>query len=158
MFSASHWRQAVCPRIYSGWPRWRRNAFSGNGVERRSRLAPAPFLNNLRRRRMSVLTRPVIHAVGLSIALASAAAAQAKSCDVNESRPTQIGRATLAVQIASSQTNAQAAQKQLQSAVKLLTDNGERMENQVGRNLVLGKALVLWTTQPDMPLVTKRGP
>jgi len=107
---------------------------------------------------MSVLTRPVIHAVGLSIALASAAAAQAKSCDVNESRPTQIGRATLAVQIASSQTNAQAAQKQLQSAVKLLTDNGERMENQVGRNLVLGKALVLWTTQPDMPLVTKRGP
>jgi tetratricopeptide (TPR) repeat protein len=86
------------------------------------------------------------------------AGAQQKACEVNESRPTQIGRATLAVQIASSQTNPQAAQKQLQSAVKLLTDNGEKMDNQVGRNFVLGKALVLWSTQPDVQFTTKRGP
>lgn len=107
---------------------------------------------------MSVFTRPVIRSIGLTIAFAGSVGAQQKACEVNESRPTQIGRATLAVQIASSQTNPQAAQKQLQSAVKLLTDNGERMDNQVGRNLVLGKALVLWTTQPDVALVTKRGP
>jgi len=107
---------------------------------------------------MSVFTRPVIRAVGLTIAVAGVAGAQQKSCEVNESRPTQIGRATLAVQIASSQTNPQAAQKQLQSAVKLLTDNGEKMDNQVGRNFVLGKALVLWTTQPDVQFTTKRGP
>ncbi|HMC56446.1 MAG TPA: FxLYD domain-containing protein [Gemmatimonadaceae bacterium] len=107
---------------------------------------------------MPVLTRPMLRAVGLTVAIAAVAGAQQKSCDVSESRPTQIGKATLAVQIASSQTNPQAAQKQLQSAVKLLTDNGEKLDNQVGRNLVLGKALVLWSTQPDMPLVTKRGP
>ena len=107
---------------------------------------------------MSVITRPMVRAVGLTVALAGAAGAQQKSCEINESRPTQIGRATLAVQIASSQTNAQAAQKQLQSAVKLLTENAERMDNQVGRNFVLGKALVLWSTQPDVQFVTKRGP
>lgn len=107
---------------------------------------------------MSVLPRPMWNALGLTLVLAATAGAQApKACEVNESRPTQIGRATLAVQIASGQNNPQAAQKQLNSAVKLLTDNGERMDNQVGRNYVLGKALVLWSTQPDMPLVAKRG-
>jgi tetratricopeptide (TPR) repeat protein len=44
--------------------------------------------------------------------------------------------------------------------VKLLTQNVERIDkdNQPGRNLVLGKALVLWTMQPDVELITKRGP
>ncbi|HJQ20191.1 MAG TPA: FxLYD domain-containing protein [Gemmatimonadaceae bacterium] len=109
---------------------------------------------------MSVLYRPMVRAVGLTIALASVAGAQKeKACEVNEGRPTQVGRATLAVQIATSQqANPQAAAKQLQSAVKLLTDNGERMDNQPGRNFVLGKALVLWSTLPNVELVTKRGP
>ncbi len=109
---------------------------------------------------MSALNSPAIRVVGLMIVLAAGAGAQApKQCEVNESRPTQIGRATLAVQIASSQqSNPQAAAKQLSSAVKLLTDNGDKMENQTGRNLVLGKALVLWSTLPNVELVTKRGP
>ncbi len=109
---------------------------------------------------MSALNSPTIRVVGLMIVLAAGAGAQApKQCEVNESRPTQIGRATLAVQIASSQqSNPQAAAKQLSSAVKLLTDNGDKMENQTGRNLVLGKALVLWSTLPNVELVTKRGP
>jgi len=107
---------------------------------------------------MSVFTSPMIRSLGLTIALAGAAGAQAaKQCEVNESRPTQIGRATLAVQIASSQTNAPAAAKQLQTAVKLVTDNGDKMDNQPGRNFVLGKALVVWTTQPNVPMVAKRG-
>src|SRR5436190_1673969 len=46
--------------------------------------------------RMSFFRSPAAQALGLTIAFAGfAGAQQAKSCDVNESRPQQIGRATL---------------------------------------------------------------
>jgi len=108
---------------------------------------------------MSAFLRPAARALGLTIACAGVVGAQAapKACEVNEGRPTQVGRALLAVQVA---TNAEgpAATRQLTAAVKGLTENAERMDNQVGRNFVLGKALVLWTLQPNVELVTKRGP
>jgi Tfp pilus assembly protein PilF len=108
---------------------------------------------------MSVILRPAACALGLTIVFASAAGAQApKECEVNENRPSQIARATLAVQVASGAQSPDAATRQLTSAVKMLTDNGEKMENQVGRNFVLGKALVLWSMQPNVELMTKRGP
>ena len=107
---------------------------------------------------MSVFLRPALRALGLSTVFAAAAAAQAaKSCEVDEGRPSQLGRATLAIQVASSSQDPAAAAKQLTNAVKLVTDNGEKMSNQVGRNFVLGKALVIWSTQPNMELVAKRG-
>ncbi|MEX2154681.1 MAG: hypothetical protein WD825_15165 [Gemmatimonadaceae bacterium] len=108
---------------------------------------------------MSAFLRPAVRALGLTIACAGVVGAQGapKACEVNEGRPTQVGRALLAVQVA---TNAEgpAATRQLTAAVKGLTENGERMDNQIGRNFVLGKALVLWTLQPNVELVTKRGP
>lgn len=107
---------------------------------------------------MSVILRPVFRAVGLGLACASVAGAQDKACEVNESRPTAIGRATLAVQVASSTQDPAAAAKQLSAAVKGLTENAERMDNQVGRNFVLGKTLVLWSMQPNVELTTTRGP
>jgi Tfp pilus assembly protein PilF len=108
---------------------------------------------------MSVFHSAAVRALGLTVAFAGVAGAQAaKACEVNESRPGQVGRATLAVQIASGASTPDAAKKQLVSAVKSLTENGEKLENQVGRHLVLGKALVLWSIQPGMSLVTQRGP
>lgn len=106
---------------------------------------------------MSAILRPVFRAVGLGLVCATVAGAQEKACEVNESRPTAIGRATLAVQVASSTQDPAAAAKQLSAAVKGLTENAERMDNQLGRNFVLGKALVLWSIQPNMDLVTTRG-
>lgn len=107
---------------------------------------------------MSEILRPAARALGLTIAFASAAGAQApKECEVNENRPTQIARATLAVQVASNAQTPDAATRQLTSAVRMLTEN-DKMDNQVGRNFVLGKALVLWSIQPNVELVTKRGP
>src|SRR5690349_1742373 len=107
---------------------------------------------------MSVSLRPIIRAAGLATVIASGLGAQAqKSCEVNEGRPSAVGRATLAVQVASSSQDPSAAARQLTSAVKVLTDNGEKMDNQVGRNLVLGKALVLWSMQPNVELVARRG-
>ena len=107
---------------------------------------------------MSVFLRSALRAAGLATALASGLGAQAqKACEVNEGRPSQVGRATLAVQVASAAQDPNAAARQLTSAVKALTDNGEKMDNQVGRNLVLGKALVLWSMQPNVELVARRG-
>src|SRR4051812_33932880 len=107
--------------------------------------------------RMSFFRSPAASALGLTIAFAAVAGAQQKACEVNESRPQQVGRATLAVQVAQSAANPDAASKQLTTAVKTLTDNGERMDNQPGRNFVLGKALVLWSMQPNVDMVTTRG-
>jgi tetratricopeptide (TPR) repeat protein len=106
---------------------------------------------------MSAFLRPTIRAVGLGLACAGIAGAQEKACEVNESRPTAIGRATLAVQVAQSTQDPAAAAKQLSAAVKGLTENAERIDNQVGRNFVLGKALVLWSIQPNIEMVTTRG-
>jgi tetratricopeptide (TPR) repeat protein len=107
---------------------------------------------------MSFFRSPVAaRALGLTIVLAGVAGAQQKACEVNESRPTQVGRATLAVQVAQSSTNPEVAARQLAQAMRALTDNGERMDNQVGRNYVLGKALVLWSMQPNIELVSTRG-
>src|SRR5687768_5171387 len=109
---------------------------------------------------MSLFNGPAIRALGLTIATVSVAGAQAapKACEVNEGRPTAVGKALLAVQVASSTQDPTAASRQLTTAVKGLTDGGEKMDNQVGRNFVLGKALVLWTMQPNVEIVTKRGP
>ena len=109
---------------------------------------------------MSVLLNPVVRALGLTVALSGLAGAQGvsqKACEVNESRPNQIGKATLAVQVATSAATPEVAARQLTSAVKFLTDNGDKMENQTGRNFVLGKALVLWSMQPNVDLVARRG-
>jgi tetratricopeptide (TPR) repeat protein len=108
---------------------------------------------------MSVFLKPVVSALGLSALCAASAVAQGapKECSVQEGRPAAVGRATLAVQIASSAEPAQASRK-LTEAVKALTDNGDKMDNQVGRNYVLGKALVLWSLQPNITLMSKRGP
>lgn len=110
---------------------------------------------------MSLFLTPTVRAIGLTISLAAAAGAQGaqKECEVNESRPAQIGRATLAVQVASSAQDPAVAAKQLTAAVKGLTDAGAaKWDNQAGRNLVLGKALVLWSMQPNVEMTTKRGP
>ena len=106
---------------------------------------------------MSVKLRPAVYALGLTMTFAVAAGAQEQACEINEGRPNQVARALLAVQVASGTQNPAEAAKQLTSAVKLLTDNGERMDNQPGRNLVLGKALVLWSMQPNVSLMTTRG-
>lgn len=108
---------------------------------------------------MRVFLNPAIRALGLTVAIPVLAAAQApQACEVDEGKPSQIARATLAVQMASGAQDPSAAAKQLTSAVRLLSDKGDQMANQVGRHYVLAKALVLWSIQPNVSLVTARGP
>ena len=80
-----------------------------------------------------------------TLTIATPAGAQA-ICNVDESNPSQLGKALVAVTMAQ---NVQAAgktedaAKQLQGAVKTLTDSPDKIKNALGRQLVLGRALAI---------------
>lgn len=91
---------------------------------------------------------------------AGTARAQQAQCDVNESNPAQLSKAFLAVTMAQQAQAAgrnDEAAKQLQAAVKGLTEAPEKIKNPLGRQLVLGRALAAWASQPGMSPTTTRG-
>jgi tetratricopeptide (TPR) repeat protein len=107
---------------------------------------------------MRALGKNVLLSLGLTAMLAASAPGQAKpkQCEIDEGNPGQLARATLALQVAASSNKPADAAKQLQSAMKLLTDNPDK-KNPVGRSFLLGKTLVTWMAQPDVPSIAKRG-
>lgn len=100
---------------------------------------------------------------GLLAALASTAQvarAQQAQCDVNETSPSQVSKAFLAVTMAQQAQSAgrnDEAAKQLQAAVKGLTEAPEKIKNPLGRQLVLGRALAVWASQPGVSATPTRG-
>ncbi|HVZ77951.1 MAG TPA: tetratricopeptide repeat protein [Gemmatimonadaceae bacterium] len=94
----------------------------------------------------------------LAAALAVPAAAQEKSCSVDEGKPSEVARAYLTLsQVVANQAAKPADQeRQLAGAVKALTEKTGDVENPVGHAFELGKALVLFSIQPDIPLNVKR--
>jgi len=107
---------------------------------------------------MLVCASPALRALVLSVALAAVGEAQAaKSCEVNESRPSALGKASLMAMTASSAQTPEAAKKQLLGAMKQLAAVGDKTDNLAGKNFVYGKVLVLWAMQPGVGLDSKRG-
>src|SRR5690348_5254109 len=106
---------------------------------------------------MFVFDRPFARALGIAAVVSSAALAQgkAKECEVNESRPSALGKASLAVMTASSAQNPDAVKKQLVAAMKQLASVPANTDNPAGRGFVYGKALVLWASQPGIGLSAK---
>jgi tetratricopeptide (TPR) repeat protein len=111
---------------------------------------------------MPGFTTPAARALGLVVVLAALANAQApaaKQCEVDENTPQALARASLFVRRAQGSQDARFIAAQLAPAVKTLTDPATTMmPNPAGRNLVLGRALTMWSMQPSVGLVTKRGP
>ena len=107
---------------------------------------------------MLVLVRPFARALGIATMFSSVAVAQAaqKACEVNESRPTALGRASLAVMTAVGASTPDAMKKQLVTAMKQLSSIPANTDNPAGKGFVYGKALVLWATQPEVGLSAKR--
>ncbi|MEJ7811275.1 MAG: tetratricopeptide repeat protein [Gemmatimonadaceae bacterium] len=95
-----------------------------------------------------------------SFALAAVApgtvAAQGK-CEVNTGSPYQVSSALIYLNKAAGGGKADESRKHMKSAVGVLTQNPEKINNQAGRNYVLGKSLVWWATQGGAPAVAKRG-
>jgi tetratricopeptide (TPR) repeat protein len=93
----------------------------------------------------------------MAAALAATAGAQQKACEIDEGSPNQVARAMLDLQIAQSSGKPEDAANKLKDAVKLLGE-ADKTKNPVGRNMVLGRTLVLWMGQPSMTSgVTTRG-
>ena len=105
---------------------------------------------------MNVLRTSALVAVA-AFAVTAEAAAQAK-CDINQGSPFQLNSAKIYLNKAqSSSGKVDEKAKHLQSSVKVLTDNPEKINNAVGRNWLLGKTLIIWTQQPNTGYVVKRG-
>lgn len=86
-------------------------------------------------------------------AVPATAAAQASACTIDEGRPTELARATLALTMAGTGSGA----KQLRDAVKAVGEQGAKIDNQPGRNMVLGKLMLAWHQQPGITEAVTRG-
>lgn len=108
---------------------------------------------------MSRSRRLVVVPALLSATFAAAAGAQQAQCSVDEGKPGQVARALILIESARAAQSASKpadAARHLSSAVKLLTEAPEKINNPNGRNMVLGKALSLWLQQPDVGYTAKR--
>ena len=106
---------------------------------------------------MTAFGKKALLPLAMTAAFAAAAAAQLpKECEINEGKPAEIARAMLALQVAQSANSPDAVQKQLKQAVSMV-EKADAKANPVGKNFVLGKALVMWMSQPDVPAAPKRG-
>ncbi len=88
---------------------------------------------------------------GVRIALATLAAATLAApltaqgtCDIEVRKPFQLASAVLYIQKHDAQVNEEDRAKLLKQAVRVLTDNPERIKNEAGRNFLLGGAFVRW--------------
>ena len=86
------------------------------------------------------------------LALPASAAAQG-ACSIDEGRPAELARATLALTMAGNEK----ASKQLREAVKAVGEQGAKIDNTAGRNLVLGKLMLAWYSQPGITPAVTRG-
>jgi tetratricopeptide (TPR) repeat protein len=98
--------------------------------------------------------RSTLHAIMLAALVSSAARAQ-QSCSIEETKPKEIRDAFILLQRIGPD-RARAA-TDLKSAVKLLTENGDRIKNAPGRSLELARALSLWMQQPGIGFNTTAG-
>ena len=93
-----------------------------------------------------------------TMALLAPLAANAQTCEVNESKPFQLNSARIYVNKALDQKGKDDERKNhLSSAVQVLTDNGDKIGNPAGRAMLLGKALFLWTYRPGIGFTATRG-
>jgi hypothetical protein len=94
----------------------------------------------------------------LSATVTAVAGAQqkGKECEVDEGKPGEVARAMLALQVAQTAPKPEDVAKQLRSAIGSL-EKADKSKNPVGQSFVLGKTLVMWMAQPNVPLVTTRG-
>lgn len=81
-------------------------------------------------------------------ALASAALQAQGRCEWSEGRPFQLASARTYLNTAAGSGKEDEKPKHLRNAVKVLTENADRIGNPIGRDALLGKVLLEWTRQP----------
>ncbi|MHB8838412.1 MAG: hypothetical protein ACYC7F_05610, partial [Gemmatimonadaceae bacterium] len=105
------------------------------------------------------MTRRRIALTTLAAAVTAAPLMAQGTCEIETRKPYQLASAVLYIQKHDQQVNDTDRAKLLRQAVKVLTDNPERIKNEAGRNYLLGGAYVRWfQDQGRTPAVkAKRG-
>ena len=84
-----------------------------------------------------------------AVLLTGTAAAQGAKCEIDESKPRPVKDAANAIVKAELIGKPEDKMKNLQSAVKTLTQNWDKIDNSVGRSFVYGKAMVNLVILPN---------
>src|SRR5690348_6250656 len=155
MFSASHWRRADGPQIFTSLRSLFRNGVQSSGYRHPAGSLPARLFQEIPL--MAVFGKNLL-ASGLLLIAATAAGAQqttAPACDVGSSAKGNLGKASLAVDLARQSGPGPTAEAQLKNTVKLVESSPN--EDPVTRAWLLGEALSLWLNQPNVSLSPSRG-
>jgi tetratricopeptide (TPR) repeat protein len=119
---------------------------------------------------MTLFETRTMRLLGLSLALAvlaapTPAAGQAgaalttpqKTCDIDEAKPDEVGKAYLSLTTGASATSADARKKGLTTAVTRASQNAEKGTNPVARAEIIAKAFVFMMGDTTQKIVTTRG-
>ena len=104
------------------------------------------------------MKNPVMPALA-ALALAGApSAVLAQKCDINDSKPFQVNSARIYLNKATSPSGKEDERpRHLKNAIEVLTKDGDRIGNPVGRAYLLGRTLFVWTQQPGIGFTSTRG-
>ncbi len=89
--------------------------------------------------------------------LAVPAIARAQTCKINDSSPFQVNGAKQYVTTAANSRNDDEIPKHLSNAIRVLTDNPEKINNEAGRQFMLVRTYAQWLKRDDAAYVMKRG-
>jgi tetratricopeptide (TPR) repeat protein len=98
----------------------------------------------------------VLSLAGMVMAAGSAAAQaqqtqQAQACPISFEQPKELKDANASLTLVSIQTRPETSRQQVQKAVGLLTKNPDKFKTPAARDLLLGRALAWWASQPGAP-------
>src|SRR5688572_3780322 len=92
----------------------------------------------------------------LAVGVATATAGAQNQCQIDDNKPNAVKDARNALMKGTLIAKPDEKVKQLKNAVRVLDSNAEANSNPVGRNYVLGRALIALAVLPDMgPTVTR---
>jgi tetratricopeptide (TPR) repeat protein len=102
------------------------------------------------------MDRKTLMSVALAASLVPALAGAQAKCDIDDGKPKQLKEARDALVTSGLIGKPEEKRKQLLKAMGLVT-SPQANANQVGRNWLLGRALVTFSAIPDQPTVTTKG-
>ncbi|MBL0172376.1 MAG: hypothetical protein IPP90_16995 [Gemmatimonadaceae bacterium] len=105
----------------------------------------------------SKLIRICVGTSALALALPAVLSAQAAACKINDSSPFQVNGAKQYVTMAASSRKDDEIPKHLSNAIRVLTDNPEKINNESGRQYMLVRTYAQWLKRDGASYVMKRG-
>ncbi|HUF26283.1 MAG TPA: tetratricopeptide repeat protein [Gemmatimonadaceae bacterium] len=107
---------------------------------------------------MNAVGKTSLFALALTAGISAPGLAQ-QECDIPEGTPREVAQSLVTLSGAMSDERPDARTRSLRQTVQRLTDDAERIDraNAVGRNFMLGKAMVVWMQEPGIGYDATRG-